>query len=355
MSPSPPRDRCGFKIALICALPLEADYVHAVFDKFWEDEGKMYGTAPGDPNAYTTGVIGEHNVVLVHMPSMGKVSASGAAASLRSSFTDIKLALVVGICGGVPYGADNKEDILLGDIIISQALVQYDFGKQYPEAFEVKNTLEDSLGRQSQEIRSILAKLKTHHYRQKMQNRIPTYLKALQQKLPGAKHPGLETDKLYMPSYLHKHRGFACDTCREGEKQICPAALRMTCDELGCQETMLVLRGRLRRRLTDAQGLESSEEHQPIVHFGKMGSADTVMKSGEDRDRIAKADGILAFEMEGAGVCDHFPSIVIKGVCDYADSHKNSQWQFYAAATASACMKAFLREWTPEDRFTEQG
>src|SRR5271170_6501009 len=104
MSPSPPRDRRGFNIALICALPLEADCVHAVFDKFWEDEGKNYGKALRDPNAYTTGVIGEHNVILAHMPNMGKASASGVAASILSSFPRIKLALVVGICGGVPYG-----------------------------------------------------------------------------------------------------------------------------------------------------------------------------------------------------------------------------------------------------------
>ncbi len=27
--------------------------------------------------------------------------------------------------------------------------------------------------------------------------------------------------------------------------------------------------------------------------------------------------------MEGAGVWDEVPYIVIKGICDYADSHKN--------------------------------
>jgi hypothetical protein len=38
---------------------------------------------------------------------------------------------------------------------------------------------------------------------------------------------------------------------------------------------------------------------------------------------------------------------VIKGACDYADSHKNKVWQRYAAATAAACMKAFLDNWVP--------
>ena len=63
-----PRDRCTFEIALICALPLEAECVQEVFDNFWEDESKKYGKAPGDPNVPTTVVIGEHNVVLAYMP-----------------------------------------------------------------------------------------------------------------------------------------------------------------------------------------------------------------------------------------------------------------------------------------------
>jgi nucleoside phosphorylase len=51
--------------------------------------------------------------------------------------------------------------------------------------------------------------------------------------------------------------------------------------------------------------------------------------------------------MESAGVWDIFPCVVIKGACDYADSHKAKAWQRYAAATAAACMKAFLGYWVP--------
>jgi nucleoside phosphorylase len=86
---------------------------------------------------------------------------------------------------------------------------------------------------------------------------------------------------------------------------------------------------------------------KPELHFGTIASGDTVMKCGEDRDEIAARERVIAFEMEGAGVWDSFPCVVIKGVCDYADSHKNKKWQGYAALTAAACMKAFLKEWAP--------
>jgi len=68
------------------------------------------------------------------------------------------------------------------------------------------------------------------------------------------------------------------------------------------------------------------------------------MKSGEDRDEITLREKVIGFEMEGTGVWDNFPCVVIKGVCDYADSHKNKKWQGYVAAAAIACMKAFLKE-----------
>ena len=109
----------------------------------------------------------------------------------------------------------------------------------------------------------------------------------------------------------------------------------MSCQELKCHERELVLRARL------------TQPSNPVVHFGLVASGDTVMKSGEDRDDIAARDGVIAFEMEGAGVWENFPgSLVIKGVCDYADSHKNKRWQGYAAATAAAAMKGFLETWS---------
>jgi nucleoside phosphorylase len=67
---------------------------------------------------------------------------------------------------------------------------------------------------------------------------------------------------------------------------------------------------------------------------------------GEKRDELAASAGVFGFEMEAAGVWMHFPTVVIKGVCDYADCHKSKKWQNYAAASAASCAKAFLLEYT---------
>jgi nucleoside phosphorylase len=118
------------------------------------------------------------------------------------------------------------------------------------------------------------------------------------------------------------------------------------CADLGCNESHLVARERLKRKQDDG----SVAAHEPAVYVRVVGSADTVMKSAADRDRLARKEGIIAFEMEGAGVWDEVPCIVVKGVCDYADSHKHKGWQNFAAATAAAAVKAILTSYTQIDR-----
>ncbi|KAJ4179461.1 hypothetical protein NW767_014614 [Fusarium falciforme] len=249
---------------------------------------------------------------------MGKANAAAVASQCQLSFPNIKLALVVGVCGVIPF-KPGKEEIVLGDVIISNGVVQYDFGRHFPDHFARKDTLLDSLGRPNQEILGVLAKLGSLRGRREMRRKMAGYLVALRQEPElGAEYPGVAKDKLFESSYRHTED-------------------QQSCEQLGCNGK-LVPRSRL-----DETGVDL----EPVVHLGTIASGDSIMKSGEDRDRIAAAEGIIAFEMEGAGVWGSFPCIVIKGACDYADSHKSKAWQRYAAATAAACAKAFLSFWVP--------
>ncbi|ENH64129.1 hypothetical protein FOC1_g10004397 [Fusarium oxysporum f. sp. cubense race 1] len=82
---------------------------------------------------------------------------------------------------------------------------------------------------------------------------------------------------------------------------------------------------------------------QPEIHYGLIASGNRVLKDAAARDRWAKEHGILCFEMEAAGVMNTLPCLVIRGICDYADSYKNKRWQNYAAATAASYAKLLLR------------
>lgn len=329
--PTKPRSRDDFEIAIICALTLEADMVELILDKDWADESTTFGKAVGDQNCYTTGVIAKHNVVLAFSSGMGSNSAAMVATGLRSSYRNINIAFVVGICGVVPNHMETQEDIVLGDCIVSAEVIQYDFGRQYPGVFQPKD---DSLRRANPQIRAFMTKLRTSRNTHRVNTRLVKHLGVLQKSQPKSVYPGTAQDRLFQSTYLHSHKGSTaeCDKCLDGD--ICTK----DCKTIGCLPAHLVPRHRLE---SDA----NATKNDPKLHFGRLGSANTVMKSGIDRDRIAKAHQLIAFEMEVSGVCDILPVVMVKSACDYADSHKSKDWQDYAAATAAAGLKAVLEQW----------
>ncbi|KAG2416698.1 hypothetical protein HFD88_007914 [Aspergillus terreus] len=326
-----PESRKDFTIAIICALPLEAEAVEALFDETYDRLGRYYSKYPYDRNAYINGRIGNHNVVLCYMAEIGKASAASVASSLQISYSGVELALVVGICGGAP-NPPNRQEIYLGDVIISDSLIEY-----HPGGFQRKSGIKDTLGRPKREIRALLNSLGIENARSELQNQIQRYLHLLQQTGTRWHRPQID-DSLFRASYHHKHHTspIRCG-CHEDDihGDICDGAIQATCDELGCDQSQVIR----------CRGFR--EAVKISAHIGPVASADTVMKSGQHRDEIVRKDEVIGFEMEGAGVWDNVSCVVIKGVCDYADSHKSKSWQAYAAATGASAAKAFLEYWRP--------
>ncbi|KAF1957292.1 purine and uridine phosphorylase [Byssothecium circinans] len=291
------------------------------------------------------------------MPGMGKASSAAVASHIRTSFERVKVGIVVGICGGAPRTPDGTE-ILLGDVVISETVIQVDFSRQYSDKFIRKDALEDTLGRVSPEIRSFMGRVSGRRVRSRLQDKTARYSADLR-KMDGfhaAAYPGMDRDRLCPANYRHKHQipssCSVCDKCQHQDGEVCEYALKSSCAELGCDENLLIRRNRVQKAkglnvdgnaITDAA--EIQEAQKPSIHFGRIASGDVVMKSGQHRDGIMAREGVIAFEMEGAGAWDFLPTVVIKSVCDYADSHKSKEWQGYAATTAAACTKAFLEEW----------
>ena len=87
------------------------------------------------------------------------------------------------------------------------------------------------------------------------------------------------------------------------------------------------------------------------IHYGLIASGNQVIKDATRRDKLNKDLGgdVLCVEMEAAGLMYNFPCIVIRGICDYADSHKNKKWQEHAAAVAAAFAKELLEYVQPRD------
>jgi nucleoside phosphorylase len=123
--------------------------------------------------------------------------------------------------------------------------------------------------------------------------------------------PPPQTDVLYKSSFTHPN------------------------DNEGCMELCIKQRDQIVQR-----PVRDPNEDDPVVHYGLIASADQLMKDADARDCLAEKEGVLCFEMEAAGLMDRFPCVVIRGICDYSDTHKNDIWQGYAAATAAAYAKS---------------
>ncbi|KAK0765285.1 hypothetical protein N5P37_001211, partial [Trichoderma harzianum] len=272
-----PSSRDEFEVALVCALPLEYNAISLLFDEFWDEDGDRYGRAIGDLNTYTTRRFGNFDVVLVLLPNTGNVSAASATASLRSSYPGLRLVILTGICGGVPFSGTGDE-ILLGDVIISRTVIQYDYGRRYPDDFKARDTTEDILGRPNKDIRGLVTFLETELARERLEKRATVFLKQIQDLPPKGnrrradiyKYPGTRSDRLFEANYLHKHYlspQCVCAKCHECEDAVCEESRDSACDVVGCDDQHIIKRKRL-----EAQGF-CEESQTPSIFIGRFGSS----------------------------------------------------------------------------------
>lgn len=311
-------------VAVICALSWEADAVEVLCDKIYDIHD--FGIAAGDLNVYSVVQIGQHKVVILFMPAMGKSNAAASAVNCLHSFPNIRIALLTGICGGIPSPYTNAE-IILGDVVVSDRLVVYDFGRQFPGGFRRKDTTMDNARKPLPRIAAFLSKLKTRSGSERLSRRMADHLEWLRHRSPHgdwAAYPGTASDMLYEATYHHKHHDGDCDECGSSARSVCEDARDSRCQSLHCDMLRTVSRNRLARQDHDAL-----EMVKPAIHFGAYASGDIVMKSGEDRDEIGRREKVIAFEMEGAGIWDNSKQIPEPLV--FSSSNSSSFFFFFSS------------------------
>ena len=69
--------------------------------------------------------------------------------------------------------------------------------------------------------------------------------------------------------------------------------------------------------------MDDRPDIDPRIHHGTIGSSNTVIKDGDNRDRLRKDLGVPCVEMQAAGLMDEFSFLVIREICDYAESHND--------------------------------
>jgi nucleoside phosphorylase len=297
-----------YTVGWICALPIEMAVAVGMLDKRHNNLPQN----PHDHNNYTLGQMGPHNVAIACLPAgvSGVTSAARVASQMRSTFTSLRFGLMVGIGGGVP---SEENDIRLGDVVVSQpadtsgGVIQYDFGKTIQEG-RFKRT--GSLNKPPDVLLNAVASLRARHIID--EPALSGYIAEMRLKYPrlrkASTYPGIEQDQFFEASYNHPVNKASCVQCDDD---------------------------RLVRRI-------EREDQNPVIHYGLIASGNQVMRDGQTRERLRREMNVLCFEREAAGLMDDFPCLVVRGICDYADSHTNELWQPYAATAAAAYAKELL-------------
>jgi nucleoside phosphorylase len=295
-----PRPRAGdFNVGWICALDVELTAVKAILDEEYEGSD--------DTSQYTLGRIGIHNVVVGCLPAgqIGTEVAAAVATEIRLKLSSLRIGLVVGIGGGVP---SPEVDIRLGDVVVSvpqrtyEGVVQYDFGNMVSGGLRMRT---GSLNTPPSVLLTAVSNLRANI--RVGRSNIPKHLASIT-KVPTFARCNAGPDMLFRSSFTHVE-GTTCN---------------------GCNNNMVIRR-------------PQQDTEQTVVHYGIIGSGNQVIKDAIERDRLsAELGGVLCFEMEAAGVMNILQCLVVRGICDYTDSHKIKRWQPFAAAAAAACAKEIL-------------
>lgn len=271
-----------------------------------------------DENTYICGTINGHAVVIATCPpgETGNVNAGRLTGPMFKTFPNIRMAVLVGIGGGIPrptISEDPLNDIHLGDVVVGwpgdgkPACVYHDRGRSKVDGqFEMVGTMQNPDWRLMNALGILasdhkLRRTKFHHHLARLQD------------FKEFAHPGLEHDRLFKAAY--HHIGDYKSTC-------------MACDPY---------------ELVERPPRTEDDKHKVVFHQGRIATGNAVIQDGQLRDQIStRCDGALCVEMEAAGVDVNRKCLVVRGISDYADSHKNDIWRCHAAGNAAAFTRELL-------------
>lgn len=287
-------------VLVVCALPKEARAVLATCDETFRLE--RYAPA-SDPNTYWVGTYRSIDKgtparrILLATSGMGNIGAAITATHALRSFPDeIEQVLMVGIAGGCPNPLKPEDHVRLGDIVVAneKGIIQYDFIKRTVDGDEHRANPH----RPSKQMMDAVVTLEVDR------PAVGTYWDAIIQKVNSKTaeftRPPMAKDVLYLGDAVVAHPS---DSRRVGDN--------------------------------------------PRVHRGGIGSANILLKDPALRDFVRDKWGVRAIEMEGSGVLDagwamDRDVMVVRGICDYCDSHKSDDWQEYAALAAAAYARCLV-------------
>ena len=235
---------------------------------------------------------------------MGTDTAAAVGSHAFRTHRNIEYALMVGIAGACPNPANPEEHVRLGDVVVSDAKGVFDYGhvKRTPEGDEHRG--------HHQRVSTSMLNAFNALVTDSMLGQHPWEAILARSTIPASfRRPPAESDVLRASDYAADIIPHPTDPPRRPD--------------------------------------------QPRLHGGAIGTADILLKDRTLRDRLRDQHGVRAVEMEGSGMqtaawLANRQFIVVRGACDYADLHKNNEWQNYAALAAASVARCLIERMPSE-------
>lgn len=292
-------DFSDVKIGIITALPKEFVAMKLMMqhtqEYFFKGRGAGHRFFVGDiPSAN-----GKNHRVALGMCGMGNNQAAIRATNMLHHFKAIESLIMTGIAGGIPSFQNDNKQIRLGDIVVSEGITQYDFTKETSNGIECRS----KPAKPSAKLIEAVQLLQTDEL-----EGICTWISYIDQfsSRPYFSKPQLDTDIIYD------------------------------------------INGKIFKPKDDC-----TRTSYPKIFFGNIASSNNLLKNPQSREKLKKDFNVLAVEMEASGIADAIWNqsvgyIVVRGICDYCDMHKNDLWQEYAALVAAAYTRSLIEK-IPQD------
>ena len=294
-------ERADVRIGVITALAHERVAVRGVLrsDRQIAISGEG-GSLTYDLARVSSRTGGEHSVAVGRLEGMGNRRPMFLAQRMARDFPRLKAIIMCGIGGAIPNPAKPEHHVRLGDVVVSdrKGMFSYDSGRDTDQGFEVS----------------------------------PEMFPASPRLLEAA------------------HR--LVERALEGDRPW----VAWISDFVATRGT------EWQRPASDTDKLRGSDDPEdvvphpiepgrpmPRIFHGAIASADHLQKNRTIRDQLRERFAAKAVDMEGVGVAEAarqlgIDYLVIRGTCDYCDSHKNDRWQNYAAVAAAAYCRALIEE-----------
>ncbi len=338
-------DHSYFDVCVVCALAKEAKAFMSVtsrqcrvrFEKGFSSESKR-------EYRYTTIYNNRREQLTIHVSWLTNPGPLEAGSHITSVFREFRprLAIMTGICAG------DRRRVKLGDLVVADRAFLYDNGKVEVDKDGQREYLYDTDTGHS--ARDVL------HFVRMFDLWKPTVAKL-------RRPPSKRQQREWLLSKLLEETTSRVDTIQVEELEKHAPGWRKIVQEMQEGADPYLSKERTLRDKSRVSELRYKEDEfpfkdplRPECHIAPMASGSAVRRDDPFKEVQIPVRGTVAIDMEGAAfyrIVEDFVgtrSLLVKGVCDYADSDKDDTYHQYASSVSALYALCFIREYATSDR-----